>query len=774
MFRKIILKISRVTLWSFLFIVLIFKILDLLFPLNIKLDYSKTIESREGILLYAKLNKSDKWRVKIPVSEISPQLKKAIICKEDQWFYYHLGVNPISIFRASINNLIKAKRTSGASTIDMQVIRLLYPAKRNFLNKIIEAFRAIQLNFIFSKEEILELYLNHVPYGGNIEGIRTASLIYLNKEPALLSPAEITLLCTVPNKPSSLNLSKNSNLIELNRNIWLERFKDEGVFTENDYLSGKDEPILLKRNTLKTYAPHFAERIFKKEINNSNPNFKSSLSLNTQLKSEKILYQYISRIKNLGISQGAVLVVDNSSGEILSYVGSYDFNDAASFGQVDGIKAIRSPGSTLKPLVYGLGIDLGIITPKSMIKDVPSNFDGFTPENFNKKYNGLVSVEFALSNSLNIPAVDLLDKIGVNEFLRTAIKSGFKSFIKQKKKLGLSVALGGCGTSLEELVQFYAGLSVLGKRVELKYHYDPSSPQGNIRFLSKEAAFLINQILSIQSRPDFPNAFSSTIRIPKIYWKTGTSFGKKDAWSIGFNHKYTIGVWVGNFSGEGNPFLSGAEIATPLLFQIFNQIDYNSSNKGFEYPKNLQIREVCSETGLVPGSFCNNLIQDFFIEGKSATHQCEHLIKITCSKDLKYSFCSSCENLYSKEKADFQFPNISPEIIAYYESHQIKYQKIPPHYDQCTRIFENGNPQISSPVNNMEYLLEKDAGQKISLTANCPSDVKKVFWYVNNQLIGQSVKNKAFMYQAQAGVNQISCVDDRGRSSNIRIIVKYY
>lgn len=773
MFRKIILKISEMTAWSLLFIILIFKLLDILFPLHIPLDYSITIESREGILLNAELNKNDKWRLKIPFKEISPQLKKAIINKEDQWFYKHPGVNIFSIFRAGINNLIKNKRTSGASTIDMQVIRLFYPAPRSLKNKLLEAFKALQLNLLYSKDEILELYLNHVPYGGNIEGIRTASLIYLNKEPALLSPAEISLLSIVPNKPSSLNLNKNSNEIIINRNKWLKRFTDQGIFSESDYLSGIEEPIDLKRNNLKKYAPHFAERIFKKELF-KNPNFKSSLSINAQLKTEKIVFQYINRIKNLGISQSAALIVDNLTGEIISYVGSYDFNDASSFGQVDGIKAIRSPGSTLKPLIYGIGIDLGLITPKTMIKDVPSNFDGFTPENFNKKYNGLVSMEFALSNSLNIPAVELLNQIGVNDFLKIAIKAGFQSFIKQKKNLGLSVALGGCGTSLEELVRFYAGLSRLGKRIELKYHYDPTSPQGNYRFLSKEAAFLINQILSIQTRPDFPHSFSNTLRIPKIYWKTGTSFGKKDAWSIGFNHRYTVGVWVGNFSGEGNPFLSGAEIATPLLFQIFNQIDFNSSNKGFEYPKNLLVRDVCTESGLIPGPNCTNLIQDFYIEGKSATHECEHLINVRCSKDFKFSFCTNCENLYKKEIMDFPFPNLSPDIIAYYETHQIKYQKIPAHYDKCTRIFENGNPQISSPVNNMEYLLEKDSEQKIGLNANCPSDVKSVYWYVNNQLIGKSIKNKTFFYSPNPGINQISCVDDRGRNTDIRIIVKYY
>ncbi|MFL5731369.1 MAG: penicillin-binding protein 1C, partial [Cytophagaceae bacterium] len=586
-----------------LFLFVSFFILNLIFPLDTQIRYSQIVLAEDGSVLHAYLSSDDKWRMKTELDEIIPELKETIIRKEDQYFYYHPGINPLAVLRALFNNVIKQKKTSGASTITMQVARLLEPKKRNFGNKIVETFRAFQLELYFSKDEILQMYLNLVPYGSNIEGVKSASLLYFDRLPAQLSLAQVVTLAIIPNRPTSLGLGKNNDYIITERNRWLNYFRQDKVFSDNEISSALMEPLDVKRLPSPSMAPHFCYRMKKmypdKEI------IHTVLNKSTFQKTEKITYNYIQRLKKYNIHNAAIIVLNNETKSIEAYLGSPDFKDIEHGGQVDGVMAVRSPGSTLKPLIYAAGFDEGLITPKSIVNDVPTNFGGYMPENFDKKFIGKISVSQALAYSLNIPAVKVLEQIGVPSFTARLKKAGFRQIEKDEPYLGLSVILGGCGVRLEELTGLFSCFSNQGKMIRFRYLKEDEASD-TVRVVSPAAAFMVTDILTQITRPDLPNHYESSYHVPKVAWKTGTSYGRRDAWSIGYNKKYTIGVWIGNFSGEGVPELTGADIATPLLFQLFNSLDYNSSNNWFTMPKGLDFRYVCPETGKVPESFCQN------------------------------------------------------------------------------------------------------------------------------------------------------------------------
>ncbi|HET9434448.1 MAG TPA: transglycosylase domain-containing protein, partial [Chitinophagaceae bacterium] len=362
------------------------------------MEYSTIITDKNGEVINAFLTKDEKWRMKTELTEISPLLRKTIIAKEDRYFYYHPGINPVAVVRAAFKNMFRMKRTSGASTITMQVARALEPRKRNIGSKLIEMFRAFQLEWKYSKDEILQLYLNLVPYGGNLEGVKAASLLYFSKNPDHLSLAEITALSIIPNRPSSLVIGKNNDLIINERNRWLKKFSTDKVFTEKEIEDALSEPLTATRNTVPHFAKHLSNKLFKQ----GPYSYKTHLDLNTQLKTEKIVEDYIRAQRLRNINNGAVMIIDNKTHKVIAYVGSANFNDTTDAGQVNGAAATRQPGSTLKPLLYAMCMDEGYLTPKMMMNDVAVNYNGYAPENYDQKYNGYVTAEYALEHSLNI------------------------------------------------------------------------------------------------------------------------------------------------------------------------------------------------------------------------------------------------------------------------------------------------------------------------------------------------------------------------------------
>ena len=764
--QKILLLVKRLIIVSGCAF-LLFLLLNYLFPLHDKIEYSTIITDNKGEVINAYLTKDEQWRMKTELNEISPLLRKTIIAKEDKYFYFHPGVNFFAIGRAAVMNILRMKRTSGASTITMQVARAMEPRQRNMLSKIIETFRAFQLEWKYSKSEILQLYLNLVPYGGNIEGVKAASLLYFKKNPDHLSLAEITALSIIPNRPSSLVIGKNNEAIVKERNIWLHRFATEGVFTSKEIEDAIAEPLTAQRTVVPHFLPHLSYKL-KTQI--SQPSIHTTIVLNTQLKIEKLTEDYIRSLRLSNIKNAAVIVIDNKSHKIISYVGSAGFKDTTDGGQVNGAAAIRQPGSTLKPLLYGLCFDEGILTPKAIINDVPVNYSGYAPENYDQKFNGYVSTEYALDHSLNIPAVKSLQKLGKEKLISKLIQCDFKQIQKDQNKLGLSMILGGCGANLEQLTGLFSALANDGVYTAPQYTEGTMSRK-NIRLLSTAADYMITDILSRINRPDFPINWSATEHMPKIAWKTGTSYGRRDGWSIGYNKNYTVGVWTGNFSGLGVPELSGANTATPLLFKIFNTIDYDSNSEWYAPPDDCQLRQVCSETGLPPGPYCTNLISDYYIPLVSTTTVCNHLQEIKVSPDSSISYCESCAPATGYIKKLYKI--IAPEMLDYYNRNGVQYQQIPPHNPDCEKIFKGDGPAITFPLNGNEYYINKRDPEPLQLTANTGADVSRIYWYINDQFYKAAGAKEKQFFIPQEGPVKISCTDDKGRNRTIRIVVKY-
>ncbi|MBD2751989.1 penicillin-binding protein 1C [Spirosoma validum] len=775
--------------------ILIFLGFDFSFPLRTNVPYSTIVTASDGSILHTFLSRDDKWRMYAELTEITPTLREAILFKEDKYFWYHPGFNPIAMVRAAVKNMLTGQRTSGASTVTMQTVRLLEPRQRTYRSKLIELFRAMQLEVHYSKDEILQLYLNLIPYGGNVEGLKSASLLYFGKLPTLLSLAEITTLTIIPNRPSSLQLGTHNALVIQERNEWLARFRTRKLFDDATIADALNEPLVAYRRAAPQLAPHLSRRL--RTENPDQPIIRSALRPAMQATAERLVQQYANRIRAYNIHNTAVLVVDNQSHEVVAYIGSADFTNTFDGGQVDGIRAVRSPGSALKPLLYGLAFDAGVITPKTKLNDVPTNFNGYEPDNYDRRFNGPVTAEFALANSLNIPAVALLKEIGTPNLVSTLQNAGFSAIKKQAKELGLSMILGGCGVTLEEITRLYTALANGGKLEPLRFNSNATSPlplregdinrdsvssssflRGGVTILSPEAAYLVTNTLTQITRPDLPNNFDNSYHLPRIAWKTGTSYGRRDAWSIGYNQRYTIGVWVGNFSGVGVAELSGANTATPLLFQLFNVLDYNSTTSWFQKPRinsKLSMRLICPETGNVPGDFCTNPVTDYCIMGVSQYRRCQHQKAIFTNMAGTISYCAHC--LPDSGYVRRPYPNLAPELVVFYQNRHIPFEAVPAHNPACERVFGSlgtgqDGPLITSLTDGSEYFINPGQPAEMQLACQAANDVQTVFWYLNDKLYRRAKPTEALFFKPQPGDLKISCADDKGRSKDIRVIIR--
>lgn len=763
--------IKRTIRWSagsVILAVLVFLLLDHLLPFSPPSDDSQIITAHDGTILHAFLNRQDKWRIRAELGDISPELKRTILQKEDKYFYFHFGINPVAIIRAMIQNAVSGERISGASTVTMQLARLTDPKPRTYPSKLKEMFRAVQLEWHFSKNEILQMYLNRLPYGGNIEGVKTASLIYYDQLPQALSLAQIVTLSIIPNNPAAYLYASGDEELLVARNHWLELFDRKGLFDERLIRDAKEEPLGLERNMLPRRIPHLACR-----LHNEHPEqavIKTYIDTELQSRIETITWNHVKTIRGKGVRNASVIVIDNRTGGVVSYLGSSDFNDDGSYGQVDGVRSVRSPGSTLKPYLYALAMDKGLITPAAVLSDVPGNFGGYEPENYDGGYRGLISARNALALSLNVPAVKLMDDLGKDLFIQMLVRANFKTISTKKKELGLSLILGGCGVTLEELSSLFMAFARQGVYFPAQYYEgQPSRPYDSL--ISAPAAYLVTEMMTSLKRPDFPVKAEQIIDLPRLAWKTGTSYGRRDAWSIGYDPYFTVGVWVGNFDGTGVPELNGSDYAAPLLFRIFRILNKGNERTWFPVPQDISTRRVCARSGLPPSGFCTDIIEDEYLPKISPSSACQHLRPVFVSADSSVSFCRSClpESGYKKKL----YPNYPPEVIAYMNDQKIPYETIPPHNPSCERIFYENAPHITSLTDNAEYILFRNEHQKLKLACQAENDVGRVFWYVNNKFLAATGIHEALFFEPPQGEVKISCLDDKGRNTDIWIQVKF-
>ena len=578
------------------------------------------------------------------------------------------------------------------------------------------------------------------------------------------------MLTIIPNNPNALRIDKSTVEVLRERNKWIKSFEEENVFSRNDLQDALDEPVYVNRFAIKTEAPHFCRTISQKY---SQDEIETSLDPSTQRTAEKILQSYVNRVKPKQVSNGSVLIIDNKTNSVAAYCGSADFNDNSSSGQVDGITALRSPGSTLKPILYTLAFDLGELTPGMKLLDIPTDFGGYEPENYDLKFNGPVTAKFALVNSLNVPAVRLLQKVGIEKFISLLQKGGFTAIAQNKNLLGLSLILGGCGVRLEQLVKFYTVFSHKGKMYPLNYLKQFSNEEENgIDIFSSAASYLTGLILTSNERPDYPADFLLSTNHPLIAWKTGTSYGKRDAWAIGFNPDYTVGVWMGNFDGKGSPELSGAEMAVPLMFEIFNAIDYKPKKLWFVKPKGLYQREVCSETGLLPSDSCKNTVMDYYIENVSPNYKCDLYKTLYVNEDETIQYCPECLPKDGYKKVAYPF--YDSELLLWFMKNKINIKRPPPHNPFCQTKHSGEGPKILSPSSDYEYYIEENSKQQILLQAASDPSVKTHYWYVNNLFYKKSKPGERVFFKPEKGTSKITCLDDLGRKTEIEVKVLFY
>ncbi|ACF01333.1 penicillin-binding protein 1C [Rhodopseudomonas palustris TIE-1] len=530
-------------------------------PLDEARQTSVTVVDRHGKLLRAYAMADGRWRLPVDAStEVDPRYLKLLFAYEDKRFYQHHGVDPLAVGRAALQLISQGRIVSGGSTITMQLARLMEPRRQRSLSaKLRQMVRAVELEHRLSKQQILDLYLALAPYGGNLEGIRAASIAYFGKEPKRLTLAESALLVALPQSPEHRRLDRHPDVAREARDRVLARMVEDGVVSAEDAAQARAVPVLRQRKPMPILAPHSADQAVAAD--KDAPLIRLTLDAGLQRALETLARD---RAAALGpdISIGLV-AVDNASGEVLAHVGSADYFDDRRAGQVDMTRAVRSPGSTLKPFIYGLAFEDGFVHPESLIDDRPVRFGAYAPENFDMTFQGTVPVRKALQLSLNVPAIELLDRVGAARLASRLKQAGTELVLPRDEAPGLAMGLGGVGIKLIDLVQLYSGLPRLGSVLPLREIASSSNDKREtLRLMDQVAAWQVGSVLLGTPPPE--NAVRN-----QIAFKTGTSYGYRDAWSVGFDGRMTIGVWVGRPDGAPIPGMIGRVAAAPVLFDAF-------------------------------------------------------------------------------------------------------------------------------------------------------------------------------------------------------------
>jgi penicillin-binding protein 1C len=745
----------------------LFFLLSLLFPLPPPKPYSFVVEDRHGTFLGAFLSSDGVWRIRTSPGEIPERLKSILLQREDRWFYYHPGFNPVSLVRALFQNLRSGRKISGASTITMQIARMIEPKERTVLHKVLEIFRALQLEWKYSKKELLEMYLSMVPLGGNIEGLKSASLIYYQTPVERLNIAQLFDLILIPSDPNGLQPDKNPEKLFAMRKRQAAFWFARGMFSRDDSSVIWSTPSAAVRHQLPRSAPQFCLRV--RERARGAAEVHSSLDLRTQRSVETLLSHHLQPWKRLGVQNGAVTVIDNRTREIVAYAGSGDFDDEASQGQVDAVRALRSPGSTLKPFLFAFQMDRGDLTPRTRLLDTPYDAEGFLAENYDGTYSGFVYADEALRRSLNVPMIRLLRRAGVGPFVDFLSTVGITSLGMQKPKLGLSLILGGCGVTLEEMTAAYAAFPNGGTYQAASYLSGADNRSAPVRAFSPATAYMVTDILAGIERPDLPSNFEASVNLPAVAFKTGTSYGRRDAWSIGYSSEYTVGVWIGNVTHRGSPDLVGSRAAAPLLIDIFTAISTTHQKTILPPPADLGVRPVCAESGLAPTERCGNLITDLYSITRTNTRSCNVCKEYFIAEDGTLSYCPTCLGDHPFRTATYR--EHPAELLSYWTAAGIAYAQAPPHNPACTRIFSGDGPLITSPSERMTYFLFS-RNQKLSLQASSGLEVKEHVWYLNDRFLGKRKAGEKLLVSMAEGNHTVFCMDDHGRSSAVRITVK--
>lgn len=723
------------------------------------------------------ISKDQYYRMHTAYEQLPELMIKTLLLHEDQYFFQHYGINPLAVVRAGFDNIVSGRIVSGASTITMQLARMLQRRDRTLAAKLIESFRAIQLEMRFSKEEILAHYFAIAPYGGNIEGVQAAAYRYFNKAVSELSIGEIALLVALPKSPNNYRPDRQPDKAIQARNRILDKMLSAKLINHSQYDRAYKEPIVLRSAKVANIIPHTAWHL--RLSNDKKYDWHTTIDTNIQRRTQKLLQQYVNNLQQYNISNAAAVIIDNRNREIKAIVGSTDYYSQAALGANDGTRTPRSPGSTLKPFLYGLALDNGIISERTVLHDIPINYAGYSPQNYSKEFIGPVQAREALTESLNVVAVKLSNEMGMDKLYNLLKQGGITSLNHPSAYYGLPLVLGGVEIELLELTNLYASLANGGEYQAYRLLRNAPYQANKVRLLSKEAAWIVTHILTDVARPDFPSSWQYSKNRATIAWKTGTSYGHQDAWSIGYTPDYTIGVWVGNFDGTPSNGLVGSHMAAPILFDLFQAITpAHNNHKWFAKPEAVGIRRVCATCGTLATRHCQTFVDEYFIKnakGPALTQRCNIPQAIVIDTRNGMQASADTPPAYRREKIFNIWPS---HMASFLLKHGVPLRNAPPYRIDSMAGQQYYAPVILSPQNNTIYYKRTDqfTNQQhgIKLSAAVTNRVRKVFWFLNGEQIAHTDPLQDIIINPPPGTYQLLLVDEVGGRAEMELIIKDY
>ncbi len=730
-------------------------------------SHSSVLFSSNGELLSAKIASDEQWRFP-EIDSLPPKLSKAILTFEDEYFYQHWGVNPIAIAKALQSNL-KQRKKRGGSTITMQLVRLaLGNPSRTYLQKIKEIYFAVLIDLQYSKDEILKMYLSYAPMGGNVVGISAASWRYFKRSPFDLSWAESCLLAVLPNAPGLLYPGVRAEALEKKRNFLLQKMYEKGYLNKEDLHLAKQEKLPLAAPVIEQKCFHFLN--YLEQLYGKGKVYHSSVQENIQEMVLNKATRFSEQFQNNFVNNISVVVMDVEKMELLAYVGNILNDNKNSENYVDIAQSKRSTGSTLKPFLYGMTLTEGIKIKTSLLYDIPISYRGFRPQNYSKKFLGLVSFQDALTQSLNLPAVTLLGEYGVARFKDELKKIGFHSINQSAQHYGLSLILGGAECSLFDLTAAYAlmansvlheksfkGKIALGSKLQSEHTYQLPST------LSIYSTYQILEILSNVNRPREEDGWKLFGGSKKIAWKTGTSFGHRDAWAVGVNGKYAVGVWVGNATGEGKTGLTGTVYAGPVLFSIFNALNNTS---WLTTPKTkLQSFTICKKTGYLANEDSPETTEILLPENSQNLPVQNFYKRFWLDEKGEFRVFKDCYP--GNTKLSIPYLNINALAAYYYKMNAMGYIPLPPLHPMCYTSENSINVDYPSKNSRVKIPINIEGEKEFMIIQAHTLQNTKLYWHLNNEFIGETQPPHQQAIQPSPGKNQLVLVDEFGNQLDI-------
>lgn len=774
--------------------------------------YSTVVTDRNEELLGARIASDGQWR--FPPRKTTPEkIKQCLITFEDKHFYHHWGVNPLATGRALYQNLKNKRVVSGGSTLTMQTIRLARNKPRTLGEKVVEMIWATRLEFRASKEEILSMYVSHAPFGGNVVGLDAATWRYFGHAAEDLSWAESAMLAVLPNAPAMIHLSKGRKTLLSKRDRLLKQLLEEEIIDASTYELAVSEPLPDEPHPLPQIAPHLVSRFYQER---NGLYTRSTIDRGIQTHIESLAERWSNEFNRSDIRNLAILVIDIPTNQVVAYCGNVHFDHKQGGSQVDIIQAPRSTGSILKPFLYNAMLQEGSLLPKMLLPDVPVNINGFTPQNFSMQFEGAVPASEALARSLNIPAVTMLQRYGVPKFHHLLQQMGFKTINRAASHYGLSLILGGAEATLWDVTNAYAqmgrslsdnsvspnvsqrkGAQILletegieqtssnaeqiNRNHKSNHNEQEKREQSNSSPLSIEegseetgsakagAAWLTLSALTEVNRPEEID-WKSIPSMQTIAWKTGTSYGFRDAWAVGVTPRYAVGVWVGNATGEGKPGLIGAQTAGPVLFDIFS---YLPSSPWFERPTGVFVdAEICRQSGHLKGRFCEETDTVLILPAGLRTEACPYHHLVTLSADENHRIYENCANTEPTiQKSWFALP---PVWEWYYKQHHPEYKPLPPFKAGCGEDAFQSMQFIYPPMNAHIKLPKQLDGSKgfitVELAHSNPNAI--IFWHLDDTYQTQTQDFHKISLQPAPGKHSLTAVDGEGNTVSTTFFIE--